>query len=117
MENRIKTVLLLAGMTAFLILMGRLLGGRSGMYIAFILALAMNFFSYCPQAIDLVRYCHPVPDGAGRHQPPRRVLGKGGKKREDIFALLRASKRQETRFRMPPNVKTETRWQHFQIRH
>ncbi len=46
MENRIKTVLLLAGMTAFLIVIGRLLGGRTGMYLAFILALGMNFFSY-----------------------------------------------------------------------
>jgi heat shock protein HtpX len=46
MENRIKTVLLLAGMTAFLIFMGKILGGRTGMYVAFILALAMNFFSY-----------------------------------------------------------------------
>jgi heat shock protein HtpX len=46
MENRIKTVLLLAGMTAFLIVIGRLLGGRSGMYLAFILAVGMNFFSY-----------------------------------------------------------------------
>jgi heat shock protein HtpX len=46
MENRIKTVLLLAGMTAFLIFIGKLLGGRTGMYLAFILALGMNFFSY-----------------------------------------------------------------------
>ncbi len=46
MENRVKTVLLLAGMTAFLIFIGSLLGGRSGMYLAFILALGMNFFSY-----------------------------------------------------------------------
>jgi len=46
MENRIKTVLLLAALTAFLILMGRVLGGRQGMYIAFGLAVAMNFFSY-----------------------------------------------------------------------
>ena len=46
MENRIKTVLLLAGMTVFLIVIGKLLGGRSGMYLAFILALGMNFFSY-----------------------------------------------------------------------
>ena len=46
MENRIKTVLLLAGMTVFLIVIGRLLGGRSGMYLAFILAVGMNFFSY-----------------------------------------------------------------------
>jgi len=46
MDNKIKTVLLLAGLTAFLVLMGRVLGGRNGMYIAFMLALAMNFFSY-----------------------------------------------------------------------
>jgi heat shock protein HtpX len=46
MENRIKTVLLLAGMTVFLIVIGRLLGGRTGMYLAFVLALGMNFFSY-----------------------------------------------------------------------
>jgi heat shock protein HtpX len=42
----VKTVLLLAALTAFLILMGRVLGGRQGMYIAFGLAVAMNFFSY-----------------------------------------------------------------------
>jgi heat shock protein HtpX len=46
MENRIKTVLLLAGLTAFLIFMGKVIGGRQGMYLAFLLALAMNFFSY-----------------------------------------------------------------------
>jgi heat shock protein HtpX len=46
MQNRIKTVLLLAVMTAFVIVVGRILGGRTGMYIAFILALGMNFFSY-----------------------------------------------------------------------
>jgi len=46
MDNKIKTVLLLAGLTAFLVLMGRLLGGRNGMYVAFMLAVAMNFFGY-----------------------------------------------------------------------
>ena len=46
MENRVKTVLLLAGMTVFLIVIGNLLGGRTGMYLAFILAVGMNFFSY-----------------------------------------------------------------------
>jgi len=46
MENRVKTVLLLAGLTVFLIFLGNLIGGRQGMYIAFGLAVAMNFFSY-----------------------------------------------------------------------
>jgi heat shock protein HtpX len=46
MENQTKTFLLLAGLTVFLIFMGKVLGGRTGMYLAFILALGMNFFSY-----------------------------------------------------------------------
>jgi heat shock protein HtpX len=46
MENRIKTVLLLTVMTMFLIFVGKTLGGRQGMYLAFLLALGMNFFSY-----------------------------------------------------------------------
>ncbi|MDI6852271.1 MAG: zinc metalloprotease HtpX [Deltaproteobacteria bacterium] len=46
MNNKIKTFLLLAGLTVFLVFIGNLLGGRTGMYIAFIIALAMNFFSY-----------------------------------------------------------------------
>ncbi len=46
MENRVKTVLLLTVLTIFLIFVGKLLGGRQGMYLAFILALGMNFFSY-----------------------------------------------------------------------
>ena len=46
MGNQFKTAMLLAAMTAFIILIGRMLGGQQGMVIAFILAGAMNFFSY-----------------------------------------------------------------------
>lgn len=46
MENKLKTVLLLTGLTVFLILLGRIIGGQRGMEIAFGLALVMNFFSY-----------------------------------------------------------------------
>ena len=46
MDNRIKTMLLLTGLTVFLVFMGKLIGGQTGMYMAFGLALAMNFFSY-----------------------------------------------------------------------
>ncbi len=46
MGNQIKTAFLLAGMTALLIVIGRLIGGRAGMMVAFLLAAAMNFFSY-----------------------------------------------------------------------
>ncbi|MGA1861982.1 zinc metalloprotease HtpX [Deferribacter thermophilus] len=44
--NTIKTALLLGLLTLLFIFIGGLLGGRTGMMIAFIFALGMNFFSY-----------------------------------------------------------------------
>ena len=46
MGNQIKTTLLLALMTVFILLIGQLLGGRQGLSIALIFAAGMNFFSY-----------------------------------------------------------------------
>jgi heat shock protein HtpX len=46
MSNVFKTALLLAVLTVMLVLLGGAIGGRQGMVIAFILALAMNFASY-----------------------------------------------------------------------
>jgi heat shock protein HtpX len=46
MGNAIKTGLLLVVLTAIFVLVGRLVGGKSGMVIAFGMAVAMNFFSY-----------------------------------------------------------------------
>lgn len=41
-----RTALLLAGMTALFLAIGYMLGGESGMVIAFVIALGMNAFSY-----------------------------------------------------------------------
>jgi heat shock protein HtpX len=46
MGNWFKTTLLLGVMTALIIWIGHLFGGRQGMILAFILAMGMNFFSY-----------------------------------------------------------------------
>src|SRR5438034_3783540 len=46
MSNMFKTAILLAVLTAMLILIGGAIGGRQGMMMAFIFAIAMNFFSY-----------------------------------------------------------------------
>lgn len=46
MGNQVRTAVLLTAMTLFLIFIGRLIGGRQGMIIAFVLAAGMNFFSY-----------------------------------------------------------------------
>ena len=46
MSNIFKTALLLGVLTAMLVVIGGAVGGQRGMVIAFVLALAMNFFSY-----------------------------------------------------------------------
>ena len=46
MGNMLKTTLLLASLTGLLVIVGQLLGGTSGMIIAFIFAIIMNFGSY-----------------------------------------------------------------------
>ena len=44
--NAIKTVLLLGVMSGLVLLAGDLMGGRQGLYMAFVLAIGMNFFGY-----------------------------------------------------------------------
>ena len=44
--NTIKTTFLLAVMTSFFIFIGQIVGGQSGMLIAFIFAAVMNIASY-----------------------------------------------------------------------
>ncbi|MFP4167623.1 MAG: zinc metalloprotease HtpX [Desulfonatronovibrionaceae bacterium] len=46
MSNQIKTGLLLGLLTAIILLFGRLLGGQTGLVIAFVLAVGMNVGSY-----------------------------------------------------------------------
>jgi heat shock protein HtpX len=44
--NYMRTAILLAGLTGLFMAVGYLLGGPEGMVIAFIVAVAMNLFSY-----------------------------------------------------------------------
>ena len=44
--NSLKTAVLLGALTGLLVLIGGYLGGKNGMFIAFIFAMGMNFFSY-----------------------------------------------------------------------
>ena len=46
MINKLKTTLLLSLLTVLMVLMGNAIGGQAGMMVAFLIALAMNFFSY-----------------------------------------------------------------------
>ena len=44
--NNIKTTLLLATLTAILVVLGDMIGGRTGMMAMFVVSMGMNFMSY-----------------------------------------------------------------------
>jgi heat shock protein HtpX len=84
--NSLKTAVLLGALTGLLILIGGYVGGRNGMFIAFIFAMGMNFFSYWfsdkivlrmyqaqevtpEQAPDLHRMVHDLAMKAGLPMP------------------------------------------------
>jgi heat shock protein HtpX len=46
MFNMLKTAILMAAITALFMLLGQALGGQSGMMLALLIALGLNFFSY-----------------------------------------------------------------------
>ena len=46
MFNLVKTAILMAAITALFMAVGAMIGGRTGMLIALLVAVGMNFFSY-----------------------------------------------------------------------
>ncbi len=82
MSNVFKTALLLAVLTIMLVLLGGAIGGRQGMFIAFILALVMNFASYWwSDKIVLAMYrAQPITEAQapGLYNMVRRLASKAG---------------------------------------
>jgi heat shock protein HtpX len=67
MGNKIRTTILLAVMTALILWVGQLLGGRQGMIIALIFAAGMNFFSYWYSdklVLKMYRAAETIPEQA-----------------------------------------------------
>jgi len=81
-SNVFKTGLLLAVLTAMLVLAGGAIGGQEGMLVAFVFALAMNFFSYWfSDKIVLRMYGAQVVDEAqapGLYTMVRRLTTRAG---------------------------------------
>ena len=82
MSNVFKTGLLLAVLTAMLVLLGGAIGGRQGMLVAFVLAVVMNFASYWfSDRIVLAMYgAQPIEEAAapGLYAIVRRLTTRAG---------------------------------------
>jgi len=59
--EKFKTYFLLTALTLFFIFVGSLLGGKTGMIIAFIFALGMNFYAYYYSDKMVLKHYHAVP--------------------------------------------------------
>ncbi len=66
MINTLKTTLLMAAMTALLLLVGRALGGNEGMVLAFLFAGVMNFGSWWFSDTIVLRMYNAQPVGPDR---------------------------------------------------
>src|SRR5436190_8407465 len=82
MSNVFKTGFLLAVLTMMLVLLGGAFGGRQGMLIAFVIALAMNFLSYWfSDKMVLAAYgAQPIDEAAAPrlYAIVRRLVTRGG---------------------------------------
>jgi len=74
MGNVLKTGLLLGVLTALLVLIGAMLGGRQGMMIAFVLAVGMNFFSYWFSDRIVLKMHRAVEASPGRNAELYRIV-------------------------------------------
>jgi len=82
MSNVFKTALLLAVLTVMLVLLGGALGGRQGMLVALILAVAMNFVSYwwCDKIVLAMYRAQPITEAEAPrlYNTVRRLASKAG---------------------------------------
>lgn len=82
MSNMLKTGLLLGVLTALFVVIGGAIGGQSGMIVAFLMALAMNFFSYWFSDKIVLRMYGAKPiaesDAPGLYAIVRRLAARAG---------------------------------------
>jgi heat shock protein HtpX len=74
MSNGLKTAVLLGGMSGLLMLVGGLIGGNGGLMIAFVMAVAMNVFSYWFSDKLVLRMYHATE--VGEDHPLYRVVAR-----------------------------------------
>jgi len=82
MSNVFKTALLLAVLTAMLVLLGGALGGQQGMLVAFMFAVVMNFASYwwCDKIVLAMYRAQPITEAEAPrlYNMVRRLASKAG---------------------------------------
>lgn len=91
MNNQIRTTILLAVMTAVIVWIGGMIGGRGGMAIALVFAAGMNFFSYWFSdriVLSIYRAGEVTPDQAPElHEMVQTLARRAGLPMPRIFVI------------------------------
>src|SRR3990172_1442940 len=93
MGNTVKTAALLAALSALLLFIGDLLGGSSGLMIAFVFAVIMNFGSYFFSDKIVLRMYRAQEVGPSHplHQMTARLAQRGGLPMPKVYVIPTAS--------------------------
>jgi heat shock protein HtpX len=91
LNNQLKTTILLAALTALIVLIGRMFGGNQGLFIAFVFALIMNFGSYWFSdkiVLAMYRAQELLPDDAPEiHRMVAELAQRGGLPKPRIYLI------------------------------
>jgi heat shock protein HtpX len=93
MPNGLKTALLLGALSGLLLLIGDALGGQSGLMIAFVFAVIMNFGSYWFSDKIVLRMYHAQPVGPGHplYDMTARLVQRAGLPMPKVYIIPDAS--------------------------
>src|SRR5713226_8071892 len=91
MGNMFKTAVLLAALTALLLLIGDFLGGAQGMVVAFLFALLLNFGSYgfCDRIVLAMCGAQPVDEAAAPeiYRVVRTLTSRAGRRMPRVYII------------------------------
>jgi heat shock protein HtpX len=104
--NNIKTFILMAGMTALLLIIGALLGGRGGLMFAVMFAGLMNFGTYwfSDQIVLKMYQASPLPQNHIVSQMVARLAQRAGAPAPNVFLLKQAAPNAFATGRNPENA-------------
>lgn len=80
--EQFKTYALMIGLTLLFIWFGGMIGGRTGMIIAFLIAGGMNFYAYYYSDTQVLKHYHAIPvdqrNASGLYEIVERLTGRAG---------------------------------------
>lgn len=112
MINNLKTFILLASLTALLVVIGGLLGGSTGMLIALVFAGVMNFSAYWYSDVLVLKMynAEPLPNNHFAYNIVSELAYRAGTPVPKLITLIQMRLQQGEIRRMPVSLLQQDYW-------